>query len=665
MACPLQENRSAMILQGIERRTPIGAEVAPGGVHFRVWAPERKRIEVVLESDSTPAKMYPLEREPTGHFSWFVEGAAAGTLYRFRVDGGSPTYPDPASRYQPQGPHGPSEVIDPNQFPWRTTGWQGVGKDGQVLYEMHIGTFTSAGTWDAAIEKLPLLGEIGITLLEVMPLGDFPGAFGWGYDGVNLWAPTRLYGRPDDFRRFVDAAHQVGLGVILDVVYNHVGPDGNYLKEFSPHYFTDRYENEWGEAINFDGAHCEGVREFFIENAAYWIEEFRLDGLRLDATQSIHDASPGEHILAAITRRAREAAGRRGLILVAENEPQDVRLLRARRDGGFEIDAVWNDDFHHSATVALTGRSEAYYMDYRGKPQELVSAAKYGFLFQGQRHCWQKQPRGSPALSIPARSFVCYLQNHDQVANSARGLRIHQLTSPGRIRAMTALLLLGPSTPLLFQGQEFAASSPFLYFADHKPELARAVSAGRREFLSQFPSLGTEEIQRLLPRPDAGDTFERCKLIWSERESHVETVALFRDLLRLRKDDRPFAEQNADALDGAVLGEEAFLLRYLLGGQDDRLLLVNLGPDLRLDPAPEPLLAPPENCSWELLWSSEAPEYGGLGTAIVETDEVWRLPAHAALVFRPVPSTDKRTRIQDRRAGAERRRSKSFRYKPA
>lgn len=620
-----------------QRRLPVGAEAGPGGTHFRVWAPRRKRVEVVLENGPRlEGSAVELEPEGDGFFSGRVEAAGVGTRYRFRLDGDG-LFPDPVSRFQPDGPHGPSRVVDPGTFPWTDRGWRGVELEGQVLYEMHVGTFTPEGTWKAAMHEIPELATTGITVIEIMPVADFPGRFGWGYDGVNLFAPTRLYGEPDDFRRFVDRAHAVGIGVILDVVYNHLGPDGNYLKEFSVSYFTDRYTTDWGEAINFDGPDAGPVREFFVANAGYWTREFHIDGLRLDATQDIHDTSP-EHILAAVTRRVREAAGERSTIVIAENEPQHTELVRSPERGGYGMDGLWNDDFHHSASVALTGRNEAYYTDYLGTPQELISALKWGYLYQGQRYLWQRKRRGTPALDLPAATFVAFVQNHDQVANSGRGERVHRLTSPGRFRAMTALMLLAPGTPMLFQGQEFAASAPFLYFADHEPELAAKVRAGRAEFLRQFPSLATPETQKGLADPADLDTFTRCKLDLSERETHAGAYALHRDLLRLRRRDAVFHAQNRDRMHGAVLAPEAFLLRFLGEDGNDRLLLVNLGRDLPLVPAPEPLLAPPKGARWSVLWSSEDPRYGGTGTPPLETEEEgWRVPGEAAVVLAPVP----------------------------
>jgi maltooligosyltrehalose trehalohydrolase len=603
-----------------QRRRAIGAELVDGGVHFRVWAPSRRAVHVVVDD-----RELALDPEDDGYFSALVADACAGTRYRFRLDDESESYPDPASRFQPDGPHGASQVIDPRAYTWRDDAWRGVTRRGLVIYELHVGTFTEAGTWRAAESQFESLRDIGINLIEVMPIAEFPGEFGWGYDGVDLFAPSHLYGTPDDFRHFVEAAHLAGIGVILDVVYNHFGPDGNYLTKFTPHYFTSSHVTEWGEAINFDGEQSRGVRELFAENATYWIDEFHLDGLRFDATQAIHDSSD-DPILALLARRARAAAGERTIFLVAENEPEDVALIE--RCG---IDALWNDDWHHAAMVAATGRAEAYYSDYNGGAQEFVSMARYGFLFQGQRYEWQKNRRGTPSLHLLAENLVCYLQNHDQVANSADGERLHKLTTPGRFRALTALLLLQPQTPMLFQGQERGASSPFLYFADHNRDLATAVANGRKEFLLQFRSVATVETAV----PHARETFEGSKLD-ATRDERI--VRLHRDLLRLRRDDPAFAAQRNDILHGAVLSDEAFLLRFIPSDDADaeRLLLINLGRDLDPHRVPEPLLAPPRDRRWTLLWSSEAPEYGGSGTAALEDDYGrWRIGGHACFVLKP------------------------------
>ena len=525
-------------------------------------------------------------------------------------------------------------VVDPAAFAWTDDSWTGVSIEGQVIYELHIGTFTPAGTFRAAIEKLPLLAELGVTVLEIMPVADFAGRFGWGYDGVNEFAPTRLYGTPDDFRAFVDAAHGLGLAVILDVVYNHLGPDGNYLTKFASSYFSKK-PTEWGEAINFDGEQSGPVREFFVTNARYWIEEFHLDGLRLDATQQIFDDST-PHILAEVVDAVRDGGGARRTLVIGENEPQIARLVRPSDKGGYGLDALWNDDFHHSAIVAATGRSEAYYSGYQGTAQEFVSAVKYGFLYQGEWYRWQKQGRGTLSLDLAPTRFVAFTQNHDQVANSQSGERLHQETSPGRYRALTALLLLAPQTPMLFQGQEFAASSPFMFFADHEPELARLVRTGRHTFLSQFPSIATETCDEL-PDPADESTFTRCKLDWSERERNSHIVALHRDLLRLRRADAALRAQTVHGVDGAVLGEQSFVLRFFGPRGDDRLLLVNLGPRVHLDPMPEPLLAPRcRGTHWVNVLSTDAAAYGGWGTPPVDTaGDGWWLPAECAVLLRP------------------------------
>jgi maltooligosyltrehalose trehalohydrolase len=614
------------------RRLSMGAELASGGVHFRVFAPKRKHVEVVIETSGGPARTLRLTRSDDGYFAGLCDGVRAGSLYRLRLDDDPKLFPDPASRFQPDGPHGPSQVIDPASFTWTDQAWPGVKLRGQVVYEMHVGTFTKEGTFASAMRELEELRNAGITLIEMMPVAEFPGRFGWGYDGVDLYAPTHLYGQPDDLRAFIDRAHALGVGVILDVVYNHLGPSGNYLTQFSDHYFTKKYENEWGDALDFETE--PGVRAYFVENAGYWIDELHYDGLRLDATQSIHDASP-RHVILEIGERARAAAGKRSIVLVSENEPQHTKLIRPIDRGGYGLDALWNDDFHHSARVALTGRREAYYSSTHGTPQELLSAVKWGYLFQGQYYPWQKQSRGMPALDIEPPGFVLYTQNHDQVANSARGKRLHELTSPGANRAITALLLLAPGTPMLFQGQEFAASAPFLYFADHEKELAELVATGRDTFLEQFPSLRDEKTNALRIAPHELAAFTSCKLDLGERETHREAYDLTKDLLRLRREDPAFAAQRNDTLHGAVLAAEAFVLRYATASGDDRLLLVNLGGDLDLGELAEPLLAAPWRKEWSIALSTEDPCYGGSGTPPLESHGRVKLVGPSALVLVP------------------------------
>ncbi len=608
----------------------MGAETVTGGTNFRVWAPKRGRVQLLLERTGEKRE---LRAAGDGYFEVHSEGAQPGSLYRFLVDDDETPYADPASRFQPNGPHGPSQVIDSEAFRWTDQAWEGVPARGQVAYEIHLGTFTPEGTWDAARAMLPELRDAGITVLEVMPIADFTGRWGWGYDGVNLFAPAHMYGRPEDAKRFINEAHRLGLGVILDVVYNHFGPDGNYIARFSEEYFTDEFKNDWGRAINFASP---PVREFYTANVAYWIGEMHFDGLRFDATQDIHDRSR-EHILALLARTARQAAGGRSVYLVAENEPQNAGLVRSSSSNGYGLDALWNDDFHHSATVALTGRKEAYYTDYSGAAQEFVSAAKYGYLYQGQWYSWQAKERGRSALDLEPWNFVTYLQNHDQVANSARGERPNVVANAGRYRAMTALMLLGPGTPMLFQGQEYGATTPFLYFCDHQAPLCEQISKGRKEFLAQFPSIASAKAQNCLADPGAASTFERSKLDPGERERSQSIYRMHKDLLRLRAGDAVVRAAHRGSFDGAVLGQDAFLLRYFGSEEGDRLLIVNLGNDLPVDKMPEPLMAPPDGQTWDMRWSSEDPDYGGSGTVTPEARDKWVVAGNSAVFLASVP----------------------------
>jgi maltooligosyltrehalose trehalohydrolase len=615
-----------------DRRTLLGGNLLENGAEFRVWAPERKTIHVVLVDPSgRELQKVRLQPDDGGFYSEQVSGPEHGDLYFYQVDDEPKLYPDPVSHFQPHGVHGPSQLIDAGRFNWTDDNWPGLQLIGQVLYEMHIGTFTPAGTWKAAIDKLPYLRDLGVTTLEVMPVAAFPGKFGWGYDGVCWYAPTELYGSPDDFRQFIDEAHRLGLGVMLDVVYNHFGPAGNYTGVFSPYYISQEHHTEWGNAINFDGDQCGPVREFVAENAAYWVRQFHIDGLRLDATHSIIDDSE-EHVVTKLTRAARDATGNRSILIFSEDENQQARQVGRPEDGGFGIDGLWNDDFHHACRVAATGNMEAYYGDYTGSPQELISAIRLGYLYQGQWNPRQKRYRGTPSWDIAAPNLVHFLQNHDQVANSARSLRTHMLTSPGRQRALTALLLLGPQTPMLFMGQEFAASVPFYYFADHEPDLAKLVRKGRNEFLSQFRRIHAYHDGRRVPDPADPATFNACILKWDECEKNANDLALHRDLLRLRREDTVFARQDKTVIEGAVIGPEAFLLRWFDTNGDDRLAVFNLGRDLDFRGIAEPLVAAPPDRRWDVLWSSEEPDYGGAGTPAF-SDKNWHLPGHTAVIL--------------------------------
>lgn len=616
-----------------KRKYPIGAELSPNkGVHFRVWASNHNKVELVIENKGEKPAIHRMKKEKNGYFSYFAKDATEGTRYRYRLVGSEKLFPDPASRYQPQGPSGVSEVVS-MKYPWKDTNWKGLSAQGHVAYEMHIGTFTQKGNFECARKELPYLADLGITLLEILPLNDFPGHFGWGYDGVNLFAPTHLYGTPKELKQLIDKAHELGIGVVLDVVYNHLGPEENRMIEFSKEYLSPIFKTDWGKAINFDHPQS---REFFLTNAKYWIQEYHFDGLRIDATPWFYSSTP-VHILADLTKVIKKAGGKRKTISIGENEAQDTKLLRPYKEGGYGFDMLWNDDFHHVAQVRLTGKREAYYTDYLGSPQEFISSLKYGFLYQGQYYDWQKSYRGSPNLQIPPHSMMIFLENHDQVANLGNGLRLHQKADLGNYKAMTALFILSPNTPLIFQGQEFNSSKPFYYFADHSPEVSVLVRKGRKKDLSQFPRLATSEVRKSLVDPENPLTFIGSKLDCKDREDNKETIALYKDLIKLRKTDPVFAKMQNIKIDGAVLGTDSFLIRYFGKEDGDRLLLINFGPDHYFNPCPEPLLVPGLNQEFEVLWSSESLIYGGEGTPPINVP-YWKILGHSTIVLKTISS---------------------------
>jgi maltooligosyltrehalose trehalohydrolase len=612
------------------RPDALGAVPFGGGTRFSLWALGHDAAAVEIEGVGT----FDLDPVGDGYFSAEIPNVGVGARYWFRIDNG-PRVPDLASRCQPEGNDGPSVVVG-NDFAWSDAGWGGVERRNQVLYELHIGAFTRQGTWRAAASRLTALRELGVTIVQVMPVGTFKGQFGWGYDTTLPYAPFAPYGAPDDMRAFVDAAHACGIGVILDVVYNHVGI-GDHYRAYSEHYFTTRYENEWGASFNFDGEGSRAVRDFVTGNAVYWIRDFHLDGLRIDAAQAMFDASE-EHILAEITRSVRAAAGGRATYVVVENQPQEHRMIDPPERGGHGMDAMVSDDFQHAVRVAATGHNDFYYRDYLGTPQELVSAVKYGFLYQGQRSDMRDKAYGTYNLATPPEHFVHFLENHDQVANSARGFRLSSLMSPARLRAVTSLLLLGPQTPCLFQGQEFGATNPFLYFFGVSGDDARAVAEGRRKSLTNFPGVADPVMQERLPNPADPATFEGSKLDWAEAERHAGILALHRDLLRMRREDPAFSQASERRIDGAVIGEAAVLIRYFTpdpGGH--RLLLLNLGRDLQIGVIAEPLLAPADGHRWQVAWSSEHPDYDGAGRRPIDPEKFWILPSDCALVLRSEP----------------------------
>jgi maltooligosyltrehalose trehalohydrolase len=525
-------------------------------VRFRVWAPERREVAVVFEGGGA----HPLEKQADGTFAALVASARAGDRYRYRLDNDG-AFPDPVSRFQPEGVHGPSEVIDPAAFAWTDGEWRGGTLDDLVLYELHVGTFTPDGTFAAAAERLPFLRDLGVTAVELLPVADFPGRRNWGYDGVSLFAPARCYGRPDDLRRFVDRAHALGLAVLQDVVYNHFGPDGAYQGTFSPHYFTDRHRTPWGQAINFDGPHAEMVREYFVENAAMWLAEYHMDGLRLDATHSINDES-GRHFLAELTARARAAAPDRATLLIAEDHRNLARMIQPEDEAGYGLDAQWSDDFHHGLRRFMTGDRDGYFRDYSGRVQDLAVTIRDGWLFRGEYSDHFGEPRGTDPTGVALRQCVVFLQNHDQVGNRVLGQRLHHEIDPAAYRALVVLMLCAPETPLLWMGQEWAASTPFLYFTDHHDALGRAVREGRRREFKSFAAFADPAARERIPDPQADETFTRSRLDWSEveREPHASVLRLHRAAIALRQGDPLLRASGREGFTARARGEDALVL---------------------------------------------------------------------------------------------------------
>jgi maltooligosyltrehalose trehalohydrolase len=537
----------------------FGACLEGDGVRFRVVATATRDLRLRVLTGAA-AGTYRPARNADGVFECVVPGAGAGDRYAYTLDGSDPR-PDPASRSQPDGVHGPSEIVDPAAYRWRHTAWRGRDAGDRVIYELHVGTFTPAGTFAAARERLRDLSELGITAVELMPIADFPGTRNWGYDGVCLYAPARSYGRPDHLRAFVDAAHGLGLAVLLDVVYNHLGPEGAYLPQFMPGYITDRHTTPWGGAVNLDGPGCDVVRRFIIDNAVHWIREYRLDGLRLDATHALVDDTP-THLVAELAGSVRAAAAW-PISIHAEDHRNLTTLLEPPEQGGWGLDAVWADDFHHVLRRLLAGDAHGYYEDFEGSTEELARTIRQGWLFTGQASRHLNGPRGSDPSSVPMQKFVVCVQNHDQIGNRARGDRLHHVIDPAAWRAVSTVLLTVPMTPLLFMGQEWAASSPFRYFTDMEPDLGRLVTEGRRREFKAFPEFAHPAARERIPDPQAVETFERSRLNWDERRAgvHAPTLALYVELLRLRSTHRALATAAEPEGDAVALNEGAILIR--------------------------------------------------------------------------------------------------------
>jgi len=583
-----------------------GAEIMSGGVRYRVWAPAARRVEACIWRQSQDEKAEPLAvslaPEPAGYFGGVDAGGRVGDCYQFRLDGG-PRLPCPASRYQPGEVSGPAQVVDATAYKWKDHGWTRPAFRDLVIYELHVGTFTPEGTYRGVIGKLEYLRRLGVNAIELMPLADFPGRRNWGYDGVRLFAPARVYGTPDDLRALVDAAHAHGLALILDVVYNHFGPDGNYLRQFSPDYFEGRHHTPWGEAINFSTS--EPTRQYYRDNIVYWMEEFHFDGFRLDATHAIFDDS-SRHILAEL---AEIVHGRRGYI-IAEDERNEAKIISPPEENGYGFNAVWADDFHHIIEVALTGAS-TYSTHFGGQLQELVNALDNGWVHPapwppgGVRH-------NTACAHLPPERFVFCISNHDQCGNRAFGERLNHFVSPETYRAASALLCLIPYTPLLFMGQEWGASTPFQFFTDHNEELGRLVDEGRRRELQRFPVFATALESNDLPAPQAEATFERSKLNWAESEidGYGACLRLYREALSLRHAHSVFRPKNrastrVEALSCGVLairardtGEDWLLLCDLRGGHQGNL-------------QSEPFCEIDSALHWRVRFSSNDPKFGG------------------------------------------------------
>ena len=516
---------------------PFGAEMAAGGTRFRLWAPACERVALEIGRESPrPIEM---TREDGGWHSARVEGLPAGSAYAFRLDEAT-RVADPASRSNPWDVNGPSALVDPRAFEWTDDAWQGRPWHEAVVYELHVGTFTPEGTFLAAIDKLDHLAATGITAIELMPLADFPGQRNWGYDGVLPFAPDASYGTSEDLKRLVVESHARGLMVFLDVVYNHFGPEGNHLARYAPQFFNPAHQTPWGAAINFDGEHARTVRDFFVHNAVYWIEEFHLDGLRMDAVHAIADASP-THIVAEIARAIAAGPGyRRHVHLVLENDRNEARLLDRAREAAHAA-AQWNDDWHHAVHVLVAGEKDGYYRDYATRPAwHLARALAEGFAYQGEPSAHRGgRARGEASAHLPPEAFVAFLQNHDQVGNRALGERFAAIASPEALALAIATLLLAPSVPLIFMGEEFGARTPFLYFCDFAGELARAVCEGRRKEFAAFARFADPAARERIPDPNDPATFAASKLPWAEmtRPGHAQWLDRYRALLALRRNE--------------------------------------------------------------------------------------------------------------------------------
>ena len=598
-------------------RPAAGANPGPKGVEFAVWAPNAESVEAeVVSSEHEAPWRVALEREADGWFRAIDPLARAGSRYGFRLDGNA-ALPDPYSRFQPDGVHGLSEVIDPLAYRWGDDGWTGVVNDNLIIYELHVGTMTDAGTFEGVIGQLDALSDLGINLIELMPVAQCPGERNWGYDGVDLFAPSHAYGRPDDLRRLVDEAHRRKIGVILDVVYNHLGPEGNYLHAYADAYFTDRHPTPWGDGFNWDGPASGPVRQFAIDNACAWVAEYHIDGFRMDATHALIDDSP-VHIVRELTERARDLAAPRSIVVFAEDGRHEITRARPLERGGEGLDGIWADDFHHELRVLLTNARENYYASYTGTTTAIGTAITTGMEqdFTAEGH-----PVGTPiTANDPAAAFVFCIQNHDQVGNRPFGDRLHHEISVDRYLVASTLLLFAPETPLLFMGQEFASSSPFLYFTDHPENLGRLVTEGRRNEFAGFRAFHDEQLRETIPDPQARSTFLRSKLDLTEREVNAGVLHLYTSLIEMRRSD-PVLRAN-DRLRTSAHGVTAeVVLVHRWADDEHRLLVANFGSAITLPAAGNAWNGVPPMDEARLLLATSDRQFGGTpGTPRVEKD---------------------------------------------
>ena len=615
----------------------LGACPDTGTVTFQVWAPTRQRVELVLHPGLPSSQRRSLARTDTGVFAGVFADISPGNLYAYMLDGEGP-FPDPASRFQPQGVHGPSAVVDSSAFGWSDGAWRGAALEDAVVYELHVGTFTGAGTFAAVTERLPYLVDLGVTVLELMPVADFPGARNWGYDGASLFAPSRAYGAPDDLRRLVDTAHRLGLAVVLDVVYNHFGPDGAYASVFSPFYLSTRHRSPWGAAVNLDGQGAGGVREFFMENALHWLHEYHFDGLRFDATHSLIDDSP-RHFVAELAARARASLPHRRVLLIAEDDRNLATIVRSPADGGWGLDAVWADDFHHQVRRLAAGDRDGYYEDFTGTTADLATTIRQGWYYRGQFSTHRRAPRGTDPSGVPLYRLIVCLQNHDQIGNRAFGQRLHHQIEPALFRALSALLLFLPETPLLFMGQEWAASTRFLFFTDHHDELGRLVTAGRREEFSRFQAFANPVTRTRIPDPQASSTFEDSRLKWDEQRQpqHAGVLELYRALLTLRRTEP--ALRQWEAFDVVAIDDSS--LAVMRGNERNRLLLVlSTTPSTRIDLRRWPSVDTDEQ--WDVVLTTEEPRFqespdtGRAADVVIDREDslTFRFGKPAAVILR-------------------------------